>query len=189
MTTPDKKKLALLGLLIILAIVSWLYVFRPIMMTASTTNPVVKPAPKVKPIKGDQAGKLDLPLLNQPSTGDIGRRNLFQFPPKPAPRPTSPIVTSPPPAFNTSQAPAPTPINYTPPTPPFKSFKYEGVSVNRGTGKILGALSEGGNTYQVKEGDCLLGQYCVVRLTEALVELEDVQTNPKRRQEFRRTVQ
>lgn len=189
MTTTDKKKVALLGLLIALAVVSWFFVFRPIMMTASTTPAATeaKPGAKKATIKANQDGKLNLGGLDKPSTGDIGKRNLFQFPPKQPPRP-NPLTTTAPPAFTPpTSVPIPTPI--TPPTPPFKTFKYEGVSVNRGTGKILGALSEGGNTYQVKEGDCLLGQYCVVRLTETAVELEDVQTNPKRRQEFRRTVQ
>ena len=70
------------------------------------------------------------------------------------------------------------------PPPPFKSFKYEGLSVIKNSGRILGALSEGGNSYQVKEGDCLMGQYCITRLTERDVEIEDLLL--KRRQTFTR---
>jgi len=188
MTTTDKKKVTLLGLLVVLGIVSWIYVFRPIMMPAATPNTAAAPGTiKPKQIKGDQAGKINLEALQRPSTGDIGRRNLFQFPPKQPPRPLVSITTPPAASFQTT-APPPTIIS-APPPPPFRQFKYEGVSVMRGSGRIIGALSEGGNTYQVKEGDCLMGQYCVTRLTEALVEVEDVQSNPKRRQEFRRIVQ
>jgi hypothetical protein len=59
--------------------------------------------------------------------------------------------------------------------------------VSKGGGKILGSLTDpqGGNTYEVKEGDCLMGQYCVTRLTENLIEIEDLQL--KRRQSFTRT--
>jgi hypothetical protein len=186
MTTSDKKKVLLLVLLVALAGVSWFFVFRPIMTTASSSNPVVKAVRKPTTIKPDQAVVIDLPRLQQPSVGDIGRRNLFQFPPKQPPKPTVSSMPAPPPGFQISQVPPPTIIS-APPAPPFKSFKYEGVSVNRASGKILGALSEGGNTYQVREGDCLMGQYCITRLTEAAVEIEDVQQ--KRRQEFRRVVQ
>jgi len=153
MITSDKKKSALLGLLMILAVLSWYFVMRPGMTTA-TANPATKPAGATKPIKLGPA-TIDLALLKEQSTNDVGQRNIFVFHEKPAPKPT-----------------------------PFKSFKYEGLSVIKNSGKILGALSEGGNSYQVKEGDCLMGQYCITRLTERDVEIEDLLL--KRRQTFTR---
>jgi phage protein U len=68
-------------------------------------------------------------------------------------------------------------------SPVFKTFRYEGYSLGT-KGKMLAALSESGNTYTVEEGECLMGQYCVRRITENQVEIEDV--FQKRRQTFTR---
>jgi len=181
MITSDKKKSALLGLLMILAVLSWYFVMRPGMTTA-TVGPSTKPAGVTKPIKLGPA-TIDLALLKEQSTNDVGQRNIFVFHEKPAPKPTPTVV-----AAQTFPVPPPQPQVFVPPPPPppppFKSFKYEGLSVIKNSGKILGALSEGGNSYQVKEGDCLMGQYCITRLTERDVEIEDLLL--KRRQTFTR---
>ena len=182
MITSDKKKAALLGLLVVLAVLSWYFVMRPGMTTA-TANPATKPAGATKPIKLGPA-TIDLALLKEQSTNDVGQKNIFAFREKPVPKPTPSVMAAQtfpvsPPQPQTSFVP-PQP----PPPPPFKSFKYEGLSVIKNSGKILGALSEGGNSYQVKEGDCLMGQYCITRLTERDVEIEDLLL--KRRQTFTR---
>jgi hypothetical protein len=74
-------------------------------------------------------------------------------------------------------------IQVQPPVQAWKPFRYEGFSLMKG-GKPLGSISEGGTTYEVKEGDCMMGQYCITRLTESLVEIEDLQL--KRKQTFTR---
>ena len=181
MITSDKKKAALLGLLVVLAALSWYFVMRPGMTTA-TVGPATKPPGATKPIKLGPA-TIDLALLNEQSTNDVGQKNIFAFREKPVPKPMPTVVAAqtlpvtPPQPF--SSAPPPPP-----PPPPFKSFKYVGLSVFKNSGRILGALSEGGNSYQVKEGDCLMGQYCITRLTERDVEIEDLLL--KRRQTFTR---
>jgi hypothetical protein len=71
-----------------------------------------------------------------------------------------------------------------PPPPPFKSFRYEGFSSVKDGGKLLASITESGNSYTVREGECLMGQYCISKLTEALVEIEDLQL--KRKQTFMR---
>jgi phage protein U len=70
---------------------------------------------------------------------------------------------------------------------PWKPFRYEGFSVSKGGGKILGSITESGNTYEVKEGDCMMGQFCVTRLTESMVEIEDLQLKRKQTFTFTRT--
>ena len=52
------------------------------------------------------------------------------------------------------------------------------------SGKILAAISEGGNVYQLELGECIQGTYCISRLSETEVEIEDLQL--KRKQTFRR---
>ena len=181
MITSDKKKSALLGLLVVMAVLSWYFVMRPGITTA-TVGPATKPAGATKPIKLGPA-TIDLALLKEQPTNDVGQKNIFLFRQKPVPKPTpsvvpaqtfTPVIPQP-----SSNVPPPAP-----PPPPFKSFKYEGLSVIKNSGRILGALSEGGNSYQVKEGDCLMGQYCITRLTERDVEIEDLLL--KRRQTFTR---
>ena len=182
MITSDKKKAALLGLLVVLAVLSWYFVMRPGMTTA-TAGAATKPAGATKPIKLGPA-TIDLALLKEQSTNDVGQKNIFAFREKPVPKPTPSVVPSQ--AIIPVSPPQPTAFvpPQPPPPPPFKSFKYEGLSVIKNSGKILGALSEGGNSYQVKEGDCLMGQYCITRLTERDVEIEDLLL--KRRQTFTR---
>jgi hypothetical protein len=181
MITSDKKKSALLGVLVILAVLSWYFVMRPA-MTTTTVGPATKPPGATKPIKLGPA-TIDLALLKEQSTNDVGQKNIFSFREKPAPKPMPTVVAAQsfpvsPPQPQTFAPPPP------PPPPPFRAFKYEGLSVIKNSGRILGALSEGGNSYQVKEGDCLMGQYCITRLTERDIEIEDLQL--KRRQTFTR---
>ena len=182
MITSDKKKSALLGLLVILAVLSWYFVLRPGMTTA-TVGPSTKPAGVTKPIKLGPA-TIDLALLKEQSTNDVGQKNIFTFRQKPVPKPTASVVPAQTIIPVGPSQPQPFAPPQPPPPPPFKSFKYEGLSVIKNSGRILGALSEGGNSYQVKEGDCLMGQYCITRLTERDVEIEDLLL--KRRQTFTR---
>ena len=184
MITSDKKKAALLGLLVVLAVLSWYFVLRPGMTTATVGAPT-KPTGATKPLKLGPA-TIDLALLKEQPTNDVGQKNIFAFRQKPVPKPTPTVVAAQNFPINPPQPPSnvPPPAPPQPPPPPFKSFKYEGLSVIKNSGRILGALSEGGNSYQVKEGDCLMGQYCITRLTERDVEIEDLLL--KRRQTFTR---
>jgi|KBSMisStandDraft_5_1062788.scaffolds.fasta_scaffold02571_6 hypothetical protein len=184
MTASDKKKTAWLVLLLIGAGLSWLYVYRP--TAVSVSNVTQKAAAKTKPAKVGQEAQIRVDMVENTSAISVGQTNLFQYrqktvaskPPEP-PRAlaTSPIVT---PISASAQQQQP----FVPPPQPWKAFRYEGFSVSKGGGKILGSITEGGNTYEVKEGDCMMGQFCVTRLTETLVEIEDLQL--KRKQTFTR---
>ena len=182
MTASDKKKVTILVGLIIVAVISWYYVYSP----ASATGPdaTAKAPAKTAVAKPGQTAQIRLDIIDAKPT-EVGQKNLFLYGMKPVPKPVEP------PRPNFAQIPnTSVPINPNPPPPiqqvqPFKSFRYEGFSVSKGGGKILGSITEGANTYEVKEGDCVMGQYCITRLTEALVEIEDLQL--KRRQSFTRT--
>jgi hypothetical protein len=173
MTASDKKKTGILALLLVLAGVSWyFFVYRPTLTPAAEEAAKVAAAKKkaTKPL-GDAQLRLD--LTDPPADLDVGQKNLFQYRQKPAPpKPPTPVTNvfqappPPPPAPGDQKPPAPAP-------PPYKAFKYEGFSMIK-NGKPLASLSEGGITYQAKEGDCVLGQYCITRITENVIEIQDI---------------
>jgi hypothetical protein len=185
MTASDKKKTALLAVLLAAAALFAYNGFRP--ASGTEANPPAKNLAKTPAAKPGQSAQIQIDILDNLQASEVGRKNLFQYrQTQKAPEPQRGGFT---PALLQPIQPTPTqpPPPSQPPPPPFKSFRYEGFSVSKGGGKILGSLTDpqGGNTYEVKEGDCLMGQYCVTRLTENLIEIEDLQL--KRRQSFTRT--
>lgn len=183
MTTSDKKKTVVLVVLLLGAGLSSYYSFYHSTAGGGSSTPV-KAAAKPKPLKVGQDAAIRTDLVPNTSSVDIGRINLFDYRqkqvavskqpestrPAPPPQPSRPIV------FDQPVAP--------PPPQPWRPFKYEGFSVSKNGGKILASITESGVTYEVNEGACFQ-QYCVTRLTENLVELEDQLL--KRRQTFPRT--
>ena len=184
MNATDKKKTMLLGLLVVLAGVSWYFVFSPIMFPSTGSVPANPGgAGRRQPIQVVPSAVINLSLLEKPSESEVGQRNLFVYPPKAPPKPTVAPVTAPP----LPQQPVQPSVPPTPPTPPFRAFKYEGMSVGKESGKVLAAISEGGNVYQLGQGECIQGTYCISRLSETEVEIEEIQQNQQRRkQTFRR---
>jgi hypothetical protein len=182
MTASDKKKSVVLGLLLAVAGVSWYNMYGP--AEISPVNPATtKTTARGKAAKITQEAQIRTDILNKSASLAVGQKNLFQYRQKAAPpKPAATGSSAPPQIF------VPPPVsNPTPPAPvvqPFKNFRYEGFSVPKNSAKILGSITEGGNTYEVSEGECVMGQYCVTRLTENLVEIEDLIL--KRRQTFTR---
>ena len=178
MTPSDKKKTGILAVLLVIAGISWYSMYQP----AAGPEPGAPPkaASKAPAQKINQDAQIRLEIVGKTSSSDVGRKNLFQYGQKPAPKPVEPprgFTPAPTPivsVIQTSGPPSP------PPPPPFRAFRYEGFSVSKGGGRMLGSITEGGSTYEVREGECVMGQYCVTRLTEGLIELEDLQTKQRR---------
>jgi hypothetical protein len=184
MTASDKKKTVVLVLLLVVAGLSLFYGYRP--TTGAASNATAKAPAKTKPVKVGQEAQIRVDMVENTSAINVGQTNLFQYRQKPvAPKPPEPTRT---PANQPAVMPiASTPqttIIVPPPPPAWRPFRYEGFSVSKGGGKILGSITEGGNTYEVTEGDYIMGQFYVTRLTENLVEIEDIQL--KRKQTFTR---
>lgn len=185
MTATEKNRIKILVVLLIVAGLVWFLVYRPGNTRTAEGADKNRAAP-ARDVKAGQDAQIRLDLLDNIAANNVGRKNLFQYRQKPLP-PQPPPTTS---VLPSTQIPMPpqNPLPLTPrepAAPAFKAFRYEGFSVDTKSGRILASLSESGNTYTVKEGECLMGQYCVRRLTESLVEVEDVLL--KRRQTVTRT--
>ncbi len=183
MTKPDPKKLRVFILLLIALGVTLYIGFRmnrpqnPEVVQAQAPKPETVPVPQ-----GDARIRLD--LLNKKNTDDeVGRKNLFQYPPKPVP-PPPPQGTSQfqPPPQQTSVAPGPIAPPPPPPPPPIP-LKYIGYTYIEPNSKaLIATLMEGQNHFNAVEGDVYQGRYRIARITENSVEVEDLQLN--RRQTF-----
>ena len=180
MTTREKT-----GLRVLIGVVAvglaWYLLYQPGSVSSgdgARTPPPTAPGG----LKAAQQAQIRFELLEPVAADEAGRKNLFQYRQRPLPAqpPQRPVITPPPPITQT-QAPI---IQSSNSSPVFRTFRYEGYSLVPTTGKMLAALSESGTTYSVEEGECLLGQYCVRRITENQVEIEDV--FQKRRQTFPR---
>ena len=181
MTTSDKRKTALLVILLGIGVAGYVWMYGS--NSVASPTPSAKTDTKAIAIKPGQGAQIRFDLVQDIASNEVGRKNPFAYRQKPVPKPVQPVMP-----VTIQQAAAPPPTPYVPPQPPpapFKAFRYEGYSVAKGGGKILGSITESGTTYTVTEGECLMGQYCVSKLTENLVEIEDLQL--KRKQTFTRT--
>jgi hypothetical protein len=180
MTAADKKKAQFLVGLLVIAGLTWFLVYRTGAVTSSAD--ATKKSGKLAAAKEFKDPTINIDLIDSADAeAEVGGRNIFQYRQKPLPpapvQPTTrpnpvPVVSTPPPVFTPSP----------PPPPPFKAFKYDGLSIlgSPKTGKMMASLTEGTNSYQVTLGECLMGQYCVRQITETSIEIEDVLTKQRR---------
>jgi hypothetical protein len=165
--------------------------------TATVASPATPPPSTPKQIAAANASdariRLDL-LKSDGNENEVGRNNLFQYrgnfsaqlgstggipgarggtgpTPPPAPPvffpPTTPVNPGPPPP---------------PPGPPPMQFKYDGFM--RTPDGLVASLSDNTGHYSLREGDILIGRYRVAKVTDTIVEVEDLQV--PRRQAFPR---
>jgi len=189
MTASDKKKAQVLVGLILIAGLTWYFVYRPGVVSSSNEAEKKKPGGKVAAAKKPQDPTIHIELLGgDAAAGEVGRKNIFQYRQKPLPPGSVNSVPKPIPGpIVTNTQPPPPYVAPTPQPPPFKAFKYDGLSFagSSKNGKMVASLTEGTNSYQVKLGECLMGQYCVRQITENMIEIEDLQL--KQRKQFTRT--
>jgi hypothetical protein len=169
--TADKNKTLLL---IVVLIVGGLTYHRMIGFETVTAPATVAKA--ASPPEAVQDAKIRIDLLEFSLPDNVGKKNLFQYqqrqsPAKPSdtPRGLSSISIT-----NLEGAPV------SPSVPSFGPFRYEGFSLTKETRKILASVSDGRSSYQLEQGEYLLGRYWVTRITESLVEIEDIQQKSRR---------
>jgi hypothetical protein len=113
--------------------------------------------------------KVDRPKL------PLGRRDIFQWVPRPVPIPVTPVPVE------QTVDPAtltPTPTAPPPPLPPLP-LKFIGMFQEKGKPKIAVLMSEQKEIMPGHEGDLLAGRYRIVKIGLESVDVEDVTTGQK----------
>jgi hypothetical protein len=146
--------------------------------TAATplTPLTAAPAKSVSAAASDARIRLDL-IQSAEESGAVGRKNLFQYrmaAPAPLPNPVAtppPTFTPPPAAPATSRGPV------GPPPPPAITLRYTGFATTPGpSGKIyMAELFDSDRRYVASVGQYVLGKYRIVRITDTLVDIEDIE--------------
>ena len=179
MTAGDKKKAQVLVALAVIAGLTWFLVYR----TGGVASPVGVAKKITKTTGPKQLGDptIHSELVKSADIGaEVGRKNIFQYrqkalPPAPPapPRPNPvPVTNTPPPVY----APLP------PPAPVMKTWKYDGYSMlgSPKDGRAMASITDGTASYQLGVGECLMGQYCIRKINEKEIEIEDVQLKQRR---------
>ena len=186
MTKPDQQKLRILiGLLIVLAVT----VFFGYRMSRMPNPAIVqaedqKPAAATPPAQTDARIRLDL-LKKESPDENLGKKNLFQYGPPPAP-PAPPVSagvrggspgSSKAPQVNPGLTTPPATASMQPPPPPPVPLKYIGVSFVEPNSKQLIAtlIDDTQHHFNAVDGDIFMGRYRISRITESSVDVDDLQ--------------
>ena len=174
MTTSDKKKTQVLLGLLVVAGLTWVFVYRGEDVETAQRKGKNKPmVQRVIPEATIQLGLLD----DAARFGAIGQNDIFRYRQKPL----AAVSPGPVPVPVAQNPTGMTPILQTPPPapPPSKAWKYEGFT--KSGDKVVASLTEGNTSYPVVTlGDCLMGVYCVRSLAENVIEIEDLQLRQRR---------
>jgi hypothetical protein len=178
MTKSDQNKLRFLIILVVI-LAATVYVGFRVSRTPDLTVVQAegqKPAPAAA-TRSDARIQLDL-LDKARANEDLGKSNLFAYrnsrPPEPtriAPPPTSPVVNNPAPTRPTVVAPPP------PPPIPLKYVGYAYVEPN--SKQLIATLLDDNQQrhFNAVQGDTWMGRYRVVRITDTVVEVEDIESS------------
>ena len=112
---------------------------------------------------------------------DENRRNPFQYAPEPGAPPT-PVEIQPAPALGAGNSFQSEPSAAPPPPPPPIPFRYSGFAVvDSLSGNITALLFDDDRSFIVSEQGVLMGRYRVNEVTEAFVEVEDLEFGRRQR--------
>ena len=187
MSIRENKQLTfLIALLVILGLTLFLAprVNRPptasvVQATQATTE---SPQPAMPPaVVNDARIRLDL-IGKSMENRDAGRENLFQYrlapPPPPTLRPGGQRDPFSVPPEQTANVAPPVPTGPPPPRPPPPiTLKYQGFARNDSGGQITAFLIDDAGHYNVKAGEVLMGRYRIIGVTDASVDVEDLQNH------------
>ena len=183
MTKSDQRNLRVLILLLGALALTLFIGFR----MNRPPNPVVvqaenqKTGAPIAPVQTDARIRLDL-LDKDNSDAEIGKKNLFQYPPPPAPPapPKPPGLIAPPsivsnPGANSGSRGAVTPP--APPPPPPITLKYIGFAfVEPNSSALIATLIDDQQRhFNAVEGDVYQGRYRIAKITDTSVDIEDLE--------------
>jgi hypothetical protein len=169
--TENKKKTAIAGVLMVVAVGLLVYQFSGGGTPASTPTPTPTPkAAGAKPVRKrnllahslDPSLRFDLLKSSEDVTYKGTGRNIFrsEAPPPEIPKPEAPVFTPPP----------------GPPPPPPIDLKFYGFAGPRNGSKSI-FLLKGEDIFLAKEGDIVDRRYKIVHVGPNSVEVQDVLTN------------
>ena len=197
MTAKDRKQVKVFVVLIVILGVTAYLSLRTNLPSSASTSPAATPGALKKDLVrggGDAHIRLDL-MKPAGEGGDVGVNDLFEYrlgqPARAGRGGASQQASTQPPVSVAPPAP-PTPVLPTqpagppqpPPPPPMPQFKYDGF-VRTPTG-LVASLSDPTNNhfYNLKQDDVVLGRYRIARITDTVIEVEDLEI--PRRQAFSR---
>jgi len=173
MTGKEKQQLKILIIFLAVLGLSSLYAYRmnqPQTASAVQTPQAAQPANPAVP----NDARIRLDLVEKPAPEDVGRNNLFQYRFGQAAQAQQPPAFTPPPVVVNQPPPGPLPPSLPPPPPPIP-LRYQGYA-HAQTG-LTAFLADGERQFNVMAGEVLMGRYRVLRVSESLVEVEDLEYN------------
>ena len=179
MSKPGTKQLVLIGLIVVLGLT--LYFGLQMNRTPDLVAVQAQGKRSAAVASGQADAKIRLDLLDKASdTGDIGKKNLFQYGPPPAPpAPATPPAPPVGPSISNPAATSPRPpvAPPAPPPPPPVPLKYVGFASVEPNSKTLIAtlIDDSQHHFNAVEGDVFMGRYRVARITDTAVDIEDLE--------------
>jgi len=178
MTKSDQNKLRFLIILMVILAATVYVGFR----VTKTPDLAVVQAKDQKPTAATATpndARIQLELLDKARADeDLGKSNLFAYRNSRPPEPTK--VAPPPPPPVVSNNPPPRPTVVAPPPPPPIPLKYVGYAFVEPNSKVLIATlldDTQQRHFNAVQGDIFMGRYRVLRITDAVVDVEDIDTS------------
>jgi hypothetical protein len=179
LTKSDQNKLRFLIILVVI-LAATVYVGFRVSKTPDLTVVQAKDQKTTPATATPNDARIQLELLDKArADDDLGKSNLFAYrnsrPPEPA------RVAPPPPSPAVNSNPAPTrPTAVVPPPPPPIPLKYVGYAYVEPNSKVMIATlldDSQQRHFNAVQGDIWMGRYRVLRITDTLVDVEDIQTS------------
>jgi hypothetical protein len=201
MTAKDRKLLKVfVVLVVILGVSAYLSLWMNLSSSDGSTSLVTTPQDTQKNLAKDSGGDTRIRLndLNRSGEGEeVGRVSLFSYRlGQPGRSGAGPGATSPQSSASQPSGVFPEPVTPTPivpqqpvgpppppPPPPMPQFKYDGF-VRTPKGLAVSLSDQINHYYNLREDDVVLGRYRIARVTDTVVEVEDLEI--PRRQAFSR---
>ena len=179
MTKSDKNKLRFLIILVVILAVT-VYVGFRVSRTPDLTIVQAKDQKPAPAAATPNDARIQLDLIDKTRANeDLGKSNLFAY--RNGRSPEAARVAPPPPPSMVNSNPAPTrPTVVTPPPPPPIPLKYVGYAYVEPNSKVLIAtlLDDTQQRHFIAvQGVTWMGRYRVLRITDTLVEVEDIETS------------
>ena len=128
---------------------------------------------------GFNDARIQLELLDKARADeDLGKSNLFAYRNSRPPEPTKVAPPPPPPVVTNNPPPRPTVV--APPPPPPIPLKYVGYAFVEPNSKVLIATlldDTQQRHFNAVQGDIFMGRYRVLRITDTVVDVEDIDTS------------